>query len=189
MDELTHRLAENLRALREESRYSLDEVAELSGVSKSMLRQIEREESSPSISTVWKIANGLRVPFTSLLGERAEEVEIAGFADGESLTDEDEGYRIFPLFPYESDTAFELYYFEIDHEASLRAEPHGKGSREYVLVFAGSLTMTVKGERRDIAKGRAIRFDSSNPHSYSNGKKEQVRGIMLIHYGREARKG
>lgn len=54
-------LANNLKLLREQRKLSLDKVAEMTGISKTMLGQIERGESSPSITTVWKIANGLKL--------------------------------------------------------------------------------------------------------------------------------
>jgi Predicted transcriptional regulators len=60
-------IAQNLKRLREERKLSLDRVAELTGVSKSMLGQIERGDSSPTVATVWKIANGLKVSFTTLM--------------------------------------------------------------------------------------------------------------------------
>ena len=54
-------LAQNLRALREERNLSLARLSELTGVSKSMLRQIETGQSSPTITMLWKIANALHV--------------------------------------------------------------------------------------------------------------------------------
>jgi transcriptional regulator with XRE-family HTH domain len=185
MDELTDRLASNLISLREDRRYSLDDVAGLTGVSKSMLRQIERGESSPSISTVWKLANGLKVPFTALLDERKAPVAVVGFLDGDSLSGDDSGYRIYPVFPYESAMRFELYYFEVDAGSSLKAQAHGDGATEFVLVVAGSVVVEAGGERLDIGKNHALRFDASAPHAYANERKDQARGIMLIHYGLE----
>jgi transcriptional regulator with XRE-family HTH domain len=185
MDELTDRLAANLIGIREERRYSLDDVAGLTGVSKSMLRQIERGESSPSISTVWKLANGLKVPFTALLDERKAPIAVVGLLDGDSLSEDDSGYRIYPIFPFESATRFELYYFEIDAGSSLKAQAHGNGAMEFVLVVAGSVVVEAGGEKRDIGKNHAIRFDASVQHSYANERKDQARGIMLIHYGLE----
>ena len=52
----------NLKHIREERKLSLDKVAKMTGVSKSMLGQIERGDSNPTIATVWKIANGLTGP-------------------------------------------------------------------------------------------------------------------------------
>ena len=67
MEEINALFSANLKRLRETRRMSLDEVSRLSGVSKSMLGQIERGEVNPTISTVWKIASGLKVPYSQLL--------------------------------------------------------------------------------------------------------------------------
>ena len=67
MENLNKNLAENLNKIRVERHLSLDKVAQLTEISKSMLGQIEREETNPSISTVWKIANGLKIPLTRLI--------------------------------------------------------------------------------------------------------------------------
>ena len=61
MDDINKIVAENLREIRRLRKLSLDGLAELTGVSKSMLGQIEREESNPTLQTLWKIAAGLRV--------------------------------------------------------------------------------------------------------------------------------
>ncbi|MDA6151190.1 helix-turn-helix transcriptional regulator, partial [Escherichia coli] len=58
MEEIHLILAKNLKAFRENKKLSLEKVAELTGVSKTMIGQIERGESSPTITTIWKIANG-----------------------------------------------------------------------------------------------------------------------------------
>ena len=74
-------IAENLRALRAQAQLSLGEVSERTGVSKSMLGQIERGESSPTISTLWKIATGLNVSFTSLMERSEQGITIVNEAD------------------------------------------------------------------------------------------------------------
>lgn len=67
MEEINLILAKNLKAFRESKKLSLERVAELTGVSKTMIGQIERGGSSPTITTIWKIANGLKISFTSLI--------------------------------------------------------------------------------------------------------------------------
>ena len=59
-------VAYNIKALREKNKLSIDELSKLSGVSKSMLAQIERGDGNPTISTLWKISNGMKVPFDAL---------------------------------------------------------------------------------------------------------------------------
>lgn len=69
MENINLILSKNLKYLRNERKLSLDKLADLTGISKTMLGQIERGESNPSITTVWKIANGLKISFTALINE------------------------------------------------------------------------------------------------------------------------
>ena len=62
-----------LKSIRQSRGLTLDELAEMTGVSKPMLGQIERGQSSPTINTLWKIATGLKAPLSSLLRERGGE--------------------------------------------------------------------------------------------------------------------
>lgn len=63
MSQLEKNIALNLKRIRKSHHMSLDMMAEKTGVSKSMLGQIERGESNPTISTIGKIVEGLRIPF------------------------------------------------------------------------------------------------------------------------------
>ena len=65
MEQPTDAIARNLRAIRENRNLSLDRLSEMTGVSKSMLRQIETGRSNPTIATIWKIANGLRLSLSA----------------------------------------------------------------------------------------------------------------------------
>ena len=65
--DLTHYLASTLKNLRQARGWSLSRLADETGVSKAMLGQIERNESSPTVATLCKIATGLNVPFSSFI--------------------------------------------------------------------------------------------------------------------------
>ncbi len=65
MENLTLVIGNKLKNIRNSRNLSLDDVAELTGVSKAMLGQIERGKSNPTVSTLWKISTGLRVSFSS----------------------------------------------------------------------------------------------------------------------------
>lgn len=60
-------IALNLKRLRDERNLSLGQLAELAGVSKVMLSQLEKGTSNPTINTIWKITGALHLPYTSLL--------------------------------------------------------------------------------------------------------------------------
>ena len=175
-------LPQNLRLIREERNLSLDKLADLTGVSKSMLRQIETGQSSPTISTLWKIANGLRVPFTALLREQNSKVVLGGFKAGQPLTEQSQGYRLFPLVSFNPDRSFEIYYIEIDPGISLEAEPHNGIPEEYVFVLQGRIDITVDGEPFTVEKESFISFLANCPHHYHNSGTETATALMLITY-------
>ena len=102
LENIGHIVAENLKRLREERKLSLDAVAKCSGVSKSMLGQIERGVTNPTISTLWKIANGLKISFTSLMMRPETDVEVVPRSAITPFVETDGKYRNYPVFPFDS---------------------------------------------------------------------------------------
>ena len=175
-------VGENLRALRKARDLSLDELARRSGVSKSMLRQIEIGRSSPTISVLWKIANGLRVPFTSLLAGREEMPEAVDFTSGGAVRSGRRGYRLYPLVEFQPGRPLEIYYTEIDGGVHFEGEPHQGNARETVLVLAGVVTV-IAGETTSTArKDQVLQFPAGQPHRYENLGTEIARMLMTIDY-------
>ena len=60
-------IGKQLKKTRQNRNMTLDELAEVTGVSKPMLGQIERGQSAPTVTTLWKIATGMKIPFSSFL--------------------------------------------------------------------------------------------------------------------------
>ena len=127
-------IGENLRRMREERNLSYDQLADYTGVSKSMLRNIELGNSSPTVATMWKIANGLRVSFSALLRKTVSNVQVRQFKAEEPLIEANNHYRIFPLVPFDPEQPFETYYIEIDPDTVFVGEPHVGNIYEYVYV-------------------------------------------------------
>jgi XRE family transcriptional regulator, regulator of sulfur utilization len=175
-------LADNLKALRAEKKLSLDKVAEMTGVSKTMLGQIERGESNPTIQTVWKIANGLKVSVTSLIHQPQSDTVVVTKQDIQPLQEDNGRYRIYPYFPFEDGRRFEMYAVEIDRGGYLSAEPHGAGTEEFITVFEGELTIRVNQEEFTIQAGESIRFKADRPHVYHNSGDSWTRVSMVIYY-------
>ena len=65
--DVTSVVAMNIKSIREQKKLTLDAASEITGVSRSMLSQIEKGDVNPTISVLWKIANGYKVSFTSLV--------------------------------------------------------------------------------------------------------------------------
>jgi transcriptional regulator with XRE-family HTH domain len=182
MTDITQLVAQNLKAIREERKLSLDNLAELTGVSKSMLGQIERGESNPTISVVWKIANGLKISFTSLVSAPQPDISVIEKSQIEPLLEDNGKYRVFPFFPIGENRPFEIYTIEIEPGGYLSAEPHPSGTQEFICVFSGELTVRIGQQENQVNPGGAIQFRADRPHAYHNSGKTLTHLYMVIHY-------
>ena len=176
-------VAENLKTIRENKKLSLDQVAKLTGVSKSMLGQIERGEVNPTISVVWKIANGLKISFTSLLDHARDNVEIVRKNEVAPLIEDEGRFFNYPVFTFDESRKFEQYVIEIKPGGSLSAEPHLLGTEEFVTAFEGGVVISVGGKEFRLDDGDSIHFKSDVSHSYRNEGNKPARLHMTIFYG------
>lgn len=182
--DVTSVVAVNIKSIREQKKLTLDAAAELTGVSRSMLAQIEKGDVNPTISVLWKIANGYKVSFTSLVERRRGGVSVIRQADRAPLTEDDGRYCNYPVFAFDERTLFETYRIVIQPAGALEAQPHLKGSEEYITVFAGEAEITVDGERFHLAAGDSIHFPADVPHAYRNPGAQCAQLSMLIYYAR-----
>jgi transcriptional regulator with XRE-family HTH domain len=176
-------VAENLKAIRENKKLSLDQVAKLTGVSKSMLGQIERGEVNPTISVVWKIANGLKISFTSLLDHARSNVEIVRKNDVAPLIEDEDRFFNYPIFTFDETRRFEQYYIEIEPGGARSSEPHLPGTEEFVTAFGEGVVIALAGREFKLGDGDSIHFKSDVSHSYRNDGNKPARLHMTIFYG------
>ena len=182
MEQINRVVAENLKRVREEKKLSLDAVSKLSGVSKSMLGQIERGDVNPTISTVWKVANGLKVSFTEFMSRPESDYEVVETKQLQPLLEDGGKYRNYTIFPFDSERRFEMLYIELDAGSHLDAEPHPAGTQEFITAFSGRLCVCVNGETFSVGSGGSLRFKADSPHQYRNTGDEVCRLSMVIYY-------
>jgi transcriptional regulator with XRE-family HTH domain len=115
MKNIYKRISMTLKELRREKGWSLDKTAEKTGVSKAMLGQIEREESSPTIAILWKIASGFDTSFSSFLEDINAESKkpIRRKGQTKQLHPRDKKIRVMPLFPFDDQLKFEVFMIEL----------------------------------------------------------------------------
>lgn len=180
--DVTSVVAVNIKRIREQKKLTLDAAAEVTGVSRSMLAQIEKGDVNPTISVLWKIANGYKVSFTSLVERESDRISLIRQSDIEALKADAGRYINYPIFSFDEKTLFETYRIVIEPSGSLSAEPHLNGSEEYITVFAGEVEICVTDERMLLSKGDSIRFRADAPHAYRNVGTERAELSMLIYY-------
>ena len=175
-------IANNLRTIHEEKKLSLDSLAKITGVSKSMLGQIERDEVNPTISVLWKIANGLKISFTSLMEVSIENAEIIKYNNITPLIEDDGKFVNHPIFLFDENKRFETYRIEIKPKGSLDAEAHLSGTEEFITVFRGELIITVNRQEYKLDTGDSIHFRADVAHSYRNDGNDYTDLSMVIYY-------
>lgn len=182
MKEINDIIAENLKLYRKQNGYSLEHLSYLTDVSKTMLGQIERKESIPSITTLWKIANGLKISFTELTQDNSEIIRKITMHDIQPLASDDAKYRVYPFFKFDIEKKFESYMVIIEPGGAMRGEPHGSGTIEYITVFDGTLKLKIADEQFIIKKDESIKFNANMFHNYVNEHDDSIRLNMVIHY-------
>lgn len=182
MKEINNIIAENLKLFRKQNGYSLEYLSVLTEVSKTMLGQIERKESIPSITTLWKIANGLKVSFAELTQDNEEFVKKITIHDIQPLTSSEDKYSVYPYFKFDIAKKFESHMVIIEPGGTVNGEPRGSSANEYITVFDGTLTLVLGDERVVVKKDESIKFNGNLFHKYLNEHDSTLRLNMIIHY-------
>lgn len=184
MDEINQQVAERLRTLRKNAGISLEELATRSGVSRAMLSQVETLKANPTIAVLWKIAGGLGVPFSELLGpQSAPPVRISRLADARFLYSADRAFQSRPLLANVPGHNVELYELQLEPGAVEDAEPHPPNTFEQLFVTSGKIALTVGEQVHELGLRDAILFRADVPHQYRAVGNRAFRGLSFILYG------
>jgi len=173
-----------VRALREAMELSLRDLADRSGVSAPMLSQVERGETSPTLSVATRIAAGLDLTLSQLL-RLDESGSVSVVRAGEGRAGATGGHRYEILTPPLPGQRAELTRHTLA-PAAFTGGPgdpprHEPGARETALVEAGTVSLHIDGERHELAAGDCVTFDADLPHHFENpGKEDAVLLAVLL---------
>lgn len=179
--ELGKVIAINLHELRTERNLTLGQLSKMSGISKAMLSDIEKGGSNPTINTIWKIANGLNVPYTRLMEGIEKEATVIRKSEPAVQTGETGHYRICCYFTNTPVRNFELFYVELDAHSSNSTIGHSEKAQEYIYIIQGELLLQTETGDYTLSRGDALMFDSSIGHTYIN-EKDTLLTFMVINY-------
>ena len=176
-------IGENLKKIRSSRGLSLDAVSSITGVSKTMLSQIERSESVPTVATVSKIANGLKLRFDDLL-ENSKDLycDIKKISDISPVIDNGGKIQRYCLFPFSRSSGFEIFYCVIKPGCDHSSETHQNGRTEYMMVAQGELDLITDSHTFHLEKGSSIAFDASKSHQYINHTDQDAIVYFVLSY-------
>ncbi|MFM8333278.1 MAG: helix-turn-helix domain-containing protein [Candidatus Methylumidiphilus sp.] len=175
-----------LRELRRQRDLSLNELAQLSGVSRSMLSQMETGRSVPSVLVLCKIARSFDVPVTVFLG--ADNGEQPSFVSGEETplrisADGKCAWRC--LMPASHERKTEFYEVTLRGGGIEAVQPYPQGVRANLALSGGTLIVALGRQRHRLTAGDVLEFAASAPHSYINpGNAEALLYLVLRHQQR-----
>lgn len=168
MDQIDKNIAINLKRIRKSKNMSLDMLACKTGVSKSMLGQIERGESIPTISTVAKITDGIGISFeeliylptASVLVVDNDKLPMVGYKEG--------AYEVHAFFPGERQGKFEVFELKIAPGEDCENLSKEIDSCEYIIVVQGVLTLKTAEGIYEVAASHAVKIVSAQNYCYQN---------------------
>ncbi len=177
-------IAANLKRLRTRQGHSLERLANIAGVSRAMLSQIETSKSVPTISLLLKVANALGVPIANLLVAPASRaIAVPPRARAKILTSSAGRFSSRALFPLDGSRRTEFYEVRLSGQHRELIEPRAAGTRENLVVVQGRLGLTVGGEPPIVLPaGDAAAFYADVPRSFRNLDDEDTVVHVVVTY-------
>ncbi|MFP5366986.1 MAG: helix-turn-helix domain-containing protein [Actinomycetes bacterium] len=173
MDESTSALAgaigSRVRQERQSRGWTLDQLAEATGVSRRMVVNVEQGAANPSVGTLLRISDALGIGLPALVDPpRPKPVTVTRSGDGAALWSSARGGRGVLVAGTSSPDVVELWDWTLASGDQHQSEAHASGTKELLQVRQGSVTVVVGGETFVLDAGDAVSFPGDVEHSYAN---------------------
>lgn len=173
-----------IQAFRKRRSLTLDDLAKLSGVSRSMLSQIERGQANPSLATVWALSNALKVDISELIVGQVSEpkfrIELASASFTPEIKTEDGSCTLRILSPPDHAEEFEWYELLFQPGGSLDSKPHHKGTREHLTILEGAVQVRAGTESVEVLAGGTARYPADVLHTIQAIGDGPVRALLVM---------
>jgi transcriptional regulator with XRE-family HTH domain len=183
-ESINRHLGDRVKRLRSERGWSLEALANASGVSRSMLSQIEREQANPTLAVTLRIARA----FALTLGELLETPNAASSVTVIRANDHAYHYRsdahcqIRTLSPLNLEKDVEFYEVHLKPGGALRSAPHFEGTREFLTVQKGQVRIESANDSEILHPGDSANYRADVPHAIINtGKRDAVMFLVDIY--------
>ena len=174
-------LCRRLKQLRAGRGWSLDALAKASGVSRSMLSQIERGRANPTLAVAFRIARAFGMTLGALVETpgATSSVEVIRAGDHAYHYRSDKNCRIRTLSPLNLEKDVEFYEVRLAEGGALRSSPHFEGTREFLTVQKGRVRVESASDAEELVPGDSATYRADVPHAIVNaGKGEAV--VFLV---------
>ncbi len=164
---LSGQLGKTVQRLRKAYNLSLSELAEQSGVAKSIISQIERNETNPTLATIWRLSQALDVSIEGVLSSGDDEpfIEKTSRGDTPILMSDDGKVRLGIIGWIKTVEWLQWYDVQAEPGGVLDSDAHQRGSIECLSVIAGEFEVEVGDQKQRARAGETLRYRCDRPHT------------------------
>ncbi len=174
-------VCQRVKELRKSHRWTLQQLASSSGVSRSMLSQIERGTANPTLAVAYRIAQAFGISLAELVDtlDAVPQIDIVRADDRSHLFRDDSDCRIRTLSPLHLEKDVEFYQVCLSPGGKLQSAAHFEGTREFLTVEKGCIELVSGEERSELAQQDSAHYPADVPHEINN-KAEGESMIFLV---------
>lgn len=183
--EIQQAVGENVKRVRRTRKMSIERTAAEAGISRSMLGQIERGETNPSVGTLAKLAAALRCTLEDLVVYH-EDGGIRLVRELETKPTRLNGGKVVhrPLLPFEESSGLESYHVDVFISGSFESAALSLGTVAYLTVLSGTASVTVGDENFQMQEWDAMRFPADQEWRVENRSNSTVRLHLVYRHAK-----
>ncbi len=173
-------IGEKLRAFRKERRYSIRVLAERAGLSPNTITLIENNNASPTVTTLYSIANALDIPLSAFFieDENNNDLHLIQAQDREKVVMP--GLKVSVLPGKILDQRVHVLHFTVEPGQGSGSEQMIHPGDELVICTQGELEYRVKDSIYTLKEQDSLAFNGSYPHSFYNRSQAETHFLVLI---------
>jgi transcriptional regulator with XRE-family HTH domain len=177
-------LQDRVTLLRKKNKLTLNQLASLSGVSRSMLSQIERGQANPTLAVTFRIAQAFGISIGELVEQAGSSanIDIVHADDPNNLFRTDKECKIRTLSPLHTEKSVEFYELKIAAKSSLKSAAHFEGARELLTVTEGSASIESGTTHCVLGVGDTAHYRADVEHCIKNTGKEELVCFLVVTY-------
>lgn len=182
---INENLGKRVKKLRNDRGWSLEELASTSGVSRSMLSEIEREKANPTLTVTFRIARAFGLTLQELIESAeasASKIQVIRADDRAQVYRSDKQCEIRTLSPLNLEKDVEFYELRLRPGGALRSQPHFEGTREFLTVEEGSVRIESDQDSEELNKGDSGTYRVDVPHAIVNTGKDDALVFLVVIY-------
>lgn len=175
--DLSARLADNVRQLRQARVKTQQQMAKLAGVPRATWANLESGSANPTLSVLHAVAGALSVSLEELL---APPRATGRHYPMETLKVRRRGQVVVRKLLPDPVPGMEIERMELPHGARMTGTPHTPGTREYLTCERGRILLVASGEPFELGPGDVVAFRGDQRHSYANASDGVAIGYSVV---------